>query len=340
MSTDMSLSGLANRQLDLRELRCFHSVASIGSIARAARALNVTNPNVSHHIQKLEDALGARLLIRHRKGITLTEVGSLLMERVEVLMGLLNLPLAQVPTQPSAISNISVAVPSEFAPFLVPRLLKICESRWPEMTLVIKEGPSASLEEWVLDRRVDIAVLQDPPTFDELDVEPVARERLGLVSDVRDMRETGPIRVRSLADMQLILPHSRHWIRREVESAAYRRGIVLRQNWQIDCVPLTKEMVRSGLGHTVLPLAAVRDEIDRGILSFRLIEHDPLGTVHTIACRHSRIRTPLVAEVRGLLRDLMSGLARSGAWAGAVPIGAPPTSAGLASRQMLEAAIG
>ena len=114
------------------------------------------------------------------------------------------------------------------------------------------------------------------------------------------------------------------------------------QNYgEIDCVSLAKEMVRSGFGHTVLPLAAVRDEIDRGILSFRLIEHDPLGAVHTIACRHSRIQTPLVAEVRGLLRDLMFSLARSGVLGRErFRLRAPATSAGLALRPLLEAAIG
>ena len=108
------------------------------ALPKSGAHLNVTNPNVSHHIQKLEDALGARLLIRHRKGITLTEVGSLLMERVEVLMGLLNLPLEQAPAQPSAIIKISVALPTEFAPFMVHRLLKVCETLWPKVTLVIK----------------------------------------------------------------------------------------------------------------------------------------------------------------------------------------------------------
>jgi len=51
-----------------------------------------------------------------------------------------------------------------------------------ERDLTVREGSSASLEEWVLDRRIDIALLQDPPAIDELDVEPLLTERLGLVS--------------------------------------------------------------------------------------------------------------------------------------------------------------
>jgi len=41
------------------------------------------------------------------------------------------------------------------------RLLEACRTRWPNVTLTVREGSSASLEEWVLDRRIDIALLQD-----------------------------------------------------------------------------------------------------------------------------------------------------------------------------------
>ena len=192
------------------------------------------------------------------------------------------------------------------------------------MTLAIREGTSASLEEWVLDRRVDIAVLQDPPTLDELDVEPVADRAPGAgVVRAASAGRSGPVRVRQLAGLKLILPHSRHWIRRLVESAAFRRGIVLDQVQQVDGVALTKEMVRDGLGHTVLPLIAVRDEVARGTLAFRPIEHDPLLTVHAIASRGGVAPAPFVTEVRCRLRDAMSNLARSGAWTGASVARAP-----------------
>jgi LysR family nitrogen assimilation transcriptional regulator len=209
------------------------------------------------------------------------------------------------------------------------------------VTLAIREGTSASLEEWVLDRRADVAVLQDPPSLDELTLDPVVTERLGLVSNVRTIRleGTGSVRVRQLGDLKLILPHPRHWIRRLVETAAFRRGIVLDQVQQVDGVALIKEMVRDGSGHTVLPFVAVRDEVARGNLSFLPIDHDPLLTVHAIASRGGVTPAPFVAEVSRLLRDVMSHQARSGAWAGASVTGIPAKSAGSAVHPELEAAI-
>ena len=329
------------RALELRELRYFHSVARTGNFGRAARELNIGQPNVSHQVQKLEQELGTRLLIRHGRGVTLTQAGSCLMERLDVILGLLSAPLEPAAAPEQTTGSISLALPAEFAPLLVPRLLEACRARWPNVTLAVREGTSASLEEWVLDRRVDLAVLQDPPALDELDVEPVLTERLGLVSGVRTIRLEGTdqIRVRHLADLKLILPQSRHWIRRLVDSAAFRRGIVLRQVQQVDGVSLTKEMVRDGHGHTVLPFVAVRDEVARGTLAFRPIDHDPLLTVHAIASRGGVAPAPFVKEVRRLLRDEMSSLARSGAWAGATVTGNPAKPAGDVTHPMLEAAI-
>jgi LysR family transcriptional regulator, nitrogen assimilation regulatory protein len=338
---NLSMGRVATRALELRELRYFHSVARTGNFGRAARELNIGQPNVSHQVHKLEQELGTQLLIRHGRGVTLTRAGSCLMERLDVILGLLNAPLEPAPAPEQTTGTISLALPPETAPLLAPRLLEACRTRWPNVILTISEGASASLEEWVLNRRADVAVLQDPPAIDELDVEPVVTERLGLVSGVRTIRleGAGAVRVRQLADLKLILPHPRHWIRRLVDSAAFRRGIVLDQVQQVDGVPLTKEMVRDGLGHTVLPFVAVRDEVARGSLAFHPIDHDPLITVHAIACRRGVAPAPFVSDVRGVLRDVMSSLALSGAWPGAVVTGVPVKPAGAAVRQELEAAI-
>jgi len=340
-SSAVSLGGLASRALELRELRYFHSVARTGNFGRAARELNIGQPNVSHQVQKLEQELGTQLLIRHGRGVTLTQAGSCLMERLDVILGLLNAPLEPAAAPERTIGTISVAMPPEPAPLLVPRLLEACRERWPHVTLAIREGTSASLEEWVLDRRVDVAVLQDPPALDELSIEPVVTERLGLVSGVRTIRLEGTdaVRVRQLGGLKLILPHPRHWIRRLVDTAAFRRGIVLDQVQQVDGLALIKEMVRDGAGHTVLPFVAVRDEVARGALSFLPIDHDPIVTIHAIACRGGVAPAPFVTEVSRLLRDVMSSHARSGLWAGASVTGIPAKSAGSSTHSELEAAI-
>jgi LysR family nitrogen assimilation transcriptional regulator len=331
---------LAGRALELRELRYFHSVARTGNFGRAARELNITQPAVTTQVSKLEEGLGTQLLIRHGRGVTLTPAGVCLAERIDVIMRLLATPLAASLGAGPTSGSLTLAMPAELMPVLGPRLIEACATRWPGLTLVPREGTSAALEEWVLDGRADIAVLQDAPVLEGLVAEPVAAERLGLVSGVRanTLEHVAAVRVRQLAGLTLILPDSRHWIRRLIESAAFRRGFALERVRLAESVSLAKEMARGGLGFAVLPYAAVRDEAERGGLLFRPIEHDPVGTIHTIAWRRENASGPLVPAAGALLRDTMSGLARRGEWPGATAVAVRPAETFAAP--LTEAAIG
>src|SRR5262245_2593257 len=57
------------------QLRAFHAVATHGGFSRAARKLALTQPAISDHIRKLEEAHGVELVLRRRGGIALSDLG-------------------------------------------------------------------------------------------------------------------------------------------------------------------------------------------------------------------------------------------------------------------------
>jgi LysR family transcriptional regulator, transcriptional activator of nhaA len=61
--------------LNFRHLRVFTAVAATGSVVRAARALDVSQPTVSAQLHALEAALGQQLVERVGRGLVVTEVG-------------------------------------------------------------------------------------------------------------------------------------------------------------------------------------------------------------------------------------------------------------------------
>jgi DNA-binding transcriptional LysR family regulator len=69
------------RRLKLRDLHVFFTAVQLGSMAKAARELSVSQPAVSEIIADLENALGVRLLDRHPQGIEPTKFGEALMKR-------------------------------------------------------------------------------------------------------------------------------------------------------------------------------------------------------------------------------------------------------------------
>src|SRR5204863_7226022 len=76
--------------MDLGRLRVFQAVADEGSFSRAARALFLSQPAVTQHIQALEAELGVPLFDRLGRRITLTPAGSSLAAHVPQILGLVH----------------------------------------------------------------------------------------------------------------------------------------------------------------------------------------------------------------------------------------------------------
>lgn len=75
------MSGMA---VNYEYYKVFYYVAKYKSMTQAAAALLNNQPNVTRMMKQLENELGCKLLIRSNKGITLTEEGGHLFERVSV----------------------------------------------------------------------------------------------------------------------------------------------------------------------------------------------------------------------------------------------------------------
>jgi DNA-binding transcriptional LysR family regulator len=73
----------------LQELAVFVRAAESGSFSKAARELGLSQPSVSRIIGELETRLGVKLLLRTTRRITVTDAGTLFLERArEILAGL------------------------------------------------------------------------------------------------------------------------------------------------------------------------------------------------------------------------------------------------------------
>ncbi|MFK8844513.1 LysR substrate-binding domain-containing protein [Streptomyces sp. Ac-502] len=72
--------------LDLRLVRYFTAVAEHQHFGRAAEALRITQPSLSRQIRRLEQQVGARLLVRTPRGSRLTAAGETFLPRAEALL--------------------------------------------------------------------------------------------------------------------------------------------------------------------------------------------------------------------------------------------------------------
>jgi len=74
---------------DLNRARILREVGRLGSMTAAARALSYTQPAISHHIARLEAEAGTPLVVRHGRGVRLTEAGRILADQAGEVIALM-----------------------------------------------------------------------------------------------------------------------------------------------------------------------------------------------------------------------------------------------------------
>ncbi|MGZ4385144.1 MAG: LysR family transcriptional regulator [Gaiellaceae bacterium] len=118
--------------LDLKLVATLQEVAARGSFSAAARDLHFTQPAVSRQVAQLERAIGTPLLVRSRRGVTLTPAGRLVVEHAETVRAQL-VGLEEELTRLVAGEQVDVTIgafPSAFIG-LVPEIVRRLRERSP-----------------------------------------------------------------------------------------------------------------------------------------------------------------------------------------------------------------
>ena len=85
-----------SERFDLNDLQAFRAVAELGNFRRAAESVHISQPAFSRRIDKLEEALGVRLLDRTTRRVSLTAVGRDFARKVQVLLDELDATLLAI----------------------------------------------------------------------------------------------------------------------------------------------------------------------------------------------------------------------------------------------------
>jgi LysR family nitrogen assimilation transcriptional regulator len=308
--------------MELRELRNFLQVARAGSVSRAAAELRLAQPALSRQIKKLEHELGVSLFARHGRGVRLSAAGSLLLERAEAITQLVHQASEEIKDGRSPQrGRIALGAPPAAGRILIPHFAARFQKAWPQATLHMREGVASSLQEWLIDKRIDIAMLHNPPHLDSLDISPLLSERMWVIGPpagrLKERKSRPSYRIRDLGELPLILPNMAHANRRLVEDAAIEYGLRLRIKIEADSVAFAKAMVEAGLGYTILTYAAVQDELARGRLTIYPIERPTLSTKVAIVTLRDSHLPKAIRDASALLQHVCRDLVRSKTWAGA-----------------------
>jgi DNA-binding transcriptional LysR family regulator len=165
----MPSSDRLERRMKLHNLHVLMTVVQTGSMGKAAERLNTVQPAISRSIAELEDALGVRLLDRHRQGVEPTKYGRALLDcGVSVFddlrQGLRNIEFLADPAAGEVRIGCTPLLAASFVSAVVDRLGR----RYPRIVFHLVTGQVEALHRELSERNVDLlAARRFGPIADE-----------------------------------------------------------------------------------------------------------------------------------------------------------------------------
>jgi DNA-binding transcriptional LysR family regulator len=161
MGAVMQLSDRIGNRMKLQDLHVLMTVVQAGSMGKAAQILNTTQPNVSRSIGELEQALGVRLLDRHRQGIEPTEYGRALLDCGaavfdDLRQGVKNIAFLADPAAGELRIGTTTFLAASFVSALVDRLSR----RYPRIVFHLVTGYTETLHQELAERNVDLLIIR------------------------------------------------------------------------------------------------------------------------------------------------------------------------------------
>jgi DNA-binding transcriptional LysR family regulator len=240
-------------ELEFRHLRIVCAIADAGSVTRASTQLGLSQPALTHQLQRIESLLGGRLFVRDRQGAHPTALGEFVLNRGRALLAAVDNLVGdghrEPPKRPAAtlIRFSSTASPASTA------VLEALQARIPDALVTMRtEGKPKRLLDFLARKRVDLALLGEYPALPMVRPDGIVTATITevpvfvMLSSAHPLAERDEIELSELAHEKWILrpereqrcaenlrlacagagfqPHVAHWLEPEANIDAIHRG--------------------------------------------------------------------------------------------------------------------
>jgi LysR family transcriptional regulator, nitrogen assimilation regulatory protein len=304
--------------MEIRQLRYFVRIADLGSFSRAAESLHVAQPALSQQIAQLETELGQPLLVRSTTGVRPTEQGEVFYRHAQQLLKQwADVPAAVASAAASPTGTVRVGLPQSTASHCAMPLLAHVSASYPGVLLEFFDELSGNLLSGLVSGRLDIAIVVSDEDAALLAAVPLLDEALFLVSRAGFAPPGECVMQETLAKLPLALPGPGHGVRALVERAVHAYGLRLpRPAVVANSMSIMCEAIRAGLGHGVMPAAAMSAFVASG--EFTLQPFAPTLQRRIHACTARDAAPSLAARaVHTCLIEVTRQRVRDGIWPGA-----------------------
>lgn len=257
-----------NELLDSRQLRAFRVLARTGSFTQTARELHITQSGISHSMKALEVEIGCRLLDRLGKKVVLTQAGEQLLQHAEKI-------LAEMQTARETLTRLGkwgrgrlrLGASTTACQHLIPPVLREFKESFPDHAISLEPGDTPQLVALLLRQRIDLALTLETEREPQLEFHPLFTDELRfVVSALHPWAQAQRVERSEIPRQSYILYNKQSITFRLIEDYFRSEDVVLNTIIEAGSMEATKELVKLGLGVSVLAPWIAKKEIAEGSL--------------------------------------------------------------------------
>jgi LysR family transcriptional regulator, regulator for metE and metH len=256
--------------LEVRHLRLVSAVAELGSLTRAGDRLHLTQSALSHQLRDIESRLGAALFLRVGKRLVLTPAGERLLGTARDVLDRLDRTEQDIHQMGKARAGMLRLTTECYTCYhWLPPLLVRYRKRFPQVEVRIDVGATGRPLDMLLAGKLDLAIMSSPVRDRRLVSRPVFDDELVVVAarDHRFAKQTH-VRLSDLRDETLyVYPPKEE--SRVLQEVLVPSGHVPARVEEVMLTESIAELVKAGLGVSVLARWAVQPLVDAGSLVIR-----------------------------------------------------------------------
>jgi len=254
--------------LDSRQLQAFVILARTGSFTHTARELFLTQSAVSHSMKALESDIGCRLLDRVGKKVMLTQAGEHLLKHAQIV-------LREMIAARDGIEHLGkwgrgrlrIGTTTSICQVLLPPVLREFKESFPQSLIQVEPGDTSELVQGLERQRMDLAVALQPMADERFEFLPLFSDQLVFItSPLHPWARAGTVPRGEIARQNLIIYRKSSHTFRLVDEYFRKEDIVLNTVIELGSMEAIKEMVKLGLGVSIMAPWVAQQEIRDGSL--------------------------------------------------------------------------
>ncbi|MCO4793691.1 MAG: LysR family transcriptional regulator [Bacteriovoracaceae bacterium] len=264
----------------LNEVLSFHHVAKLSSFTKASESLNISKGQVSKDILRLETFIGAKLLHRTTRKVTLTREGEHLLQYSQKLVELSEVAAKSINQLVNNVGGlIKITSPGSFGNWFIPEIVSILSEEYPDISLEVDlNNAKRDLVEDKIDFALRAMVETNPDMIARFighikDVVVVSKKFLS--ENKKVLKGVNPLELESVEC--LIHSHQKKWNTWNFKKGKKDINISIQGRYACSSYTATRLLCLQGNGAARLPLVDVKDDIEKGKL-IRIFDQYTIST--------------------------------------------------------------